>query len=191
MGLGLSLALPGAGAAADAAGQFAIKGAGAQTCTAFLASWDAGSPDLALYAGWIDGYLTGMNQTTPDTYDLASWQTAETLMGLVRSVCGAVPGETGFLDAFHEVQRLITPSRLTEVSPLVALVHEGQSTVAYAAVVQRVQARLAALGHAPGPADGTFRPETAAALAEFQATQTLPQTGLPDQRTLFALFRSE
>ena len=40
-------------------GQFTIKGAGLQTCAAFSEAFDAGSSDLASYAGWLDGFVTG------------------------------------------------------------------------------------------------------------------------------------
>lgn len=190
LGTVIAAILPVASAlAADADGEFAIKGAGSQTCTAFTAAWDGGTADLALYAGWVDGYLTGVNQFTAETYDMAGWQTPETLLGLTRQICGAVPGETRFMDAFYQVQRLIAPTRLTAASPLVALTHQGQSLLAYEAVVRRMQDRLAALGYPTGTADGRFDPETAAAIVAFQTARGLPATGLPDQKTLFELFR--
>lgn len=177
--------------AADPDGQFAIKGGGQQACASFLAAYDAQTRDLGLYAGWIDGYVTGLNQFTDDTYDLASWQTTETLLGLTQSVCAQAPEGTRFMDAFFQVVRLITPSRVAAKSPLVAMVHDGQSTVAYGAVIERMKTRLRDLGHGAGLAtDMSFDPATATAVAAFQTTKGLPATGLPDQRTLFELFRS-
>lgn len=185
------LAQAGPVAAADAEGQFAIKGGGQQPCTGFLTAWDSRNSDLSLYAGWIDGYVTGLNQFTGDTYDLAPWQTTETLLGLTQSVCAQAPEGTRFMDAFFQVVRLITPSRVTKQSPLIALVHEGQSTLAYGAVIERIKTRLRDLGHGAGlTADAAFDPATAAAVSAFQTAQGLPATGLPDQRTLFQLFRS-
>ena len=175
--------------AADPQGQFAIKGGGQQSCGTFLTAWEERSSDLGLYAGWIDGYLTGLNQFTDSTYDLASWQTSDTLMGLTQSVCLQAPGETRFMDAFFQIVRVITPSRIMVQSPLVALIHEGESTVAYGPVIARLKARLEELGHGEMLTQGeAFDPATATAIAVFQEAEGLPATGLPDQRTLFELF---
>lgn len=187
----VALALAGPAAAADADGQFAIKGGGQQPCASFLTAWDSRNSDLSLYAGWIDGYVTGLNQFTDNTYDLAPWQATETLLGLTQSVCAQAPEGTRFMDAFFQVVRLITPSRVTEQSPVIALVHEGQSTLAYGAVIERMKTRLRDLGHGDGlTVNAAFDPATAAAVSAFQTAEGLPATGLPDQRTLFQLFRS-
>ena len=50
--------------------------------------------------------------------------------------------------------------------------------------VRRVQRRLAALGLAPGPADGVLGGRTRSALRGFQQGRGLAPTGEPDQRTL-------
>ncbi len=57
-------------------------------------------------------------------------------------------------------------------------------TAAYQARLTRAQERLTELGYDPGPADGVFRSQTAAALREFQRVQRLMITGRATPETL-------
>ena len=61
--------------AADADGRFAVKSAGGTKCSQFVEFVDARNPaQIALYVGWVAGYISASNQLEPDTFDLASWQ---------------------------------------------------------------------------------------------------------------------
>jgi peptidoglycan hydrolase-like protein with peptidoglycan-binding domain len=53
--------------------------------------------------------------------------------------------------------------------------------------VEALQKRLAKLGFAPGPVDGAYGPQTAAAVEAFQMLSDLKQTGKADARTVAAL----
>jgi hypothetical protein len=53
--------------------------------------------------------------------------------------------------------------------------------------LRQVQARLQAVGFAPGAADGRLGPQTRAALRQYQQRNGLPITGVPDRQTLQAL----
>ena len=53
--------------------------------------------------------------------------------------------------------------------------------------VEALQKRLAKLGFAPGPVDGAYGPQTAAAVEAFQMLSDLKQTGKADARTIAAL----
>ena len=174
--------------AEDADGNFALKGAALKSCVDFTAAWDGQSPDIALYGGWIEGYLTALNQFREATFDLAPWQTTETLLGMTRSVCDQSRPETQFMAAFWIVVRSLQPDRLDAGSEAVALTQGGQTVVLYAAVAEGIGARLAALGYETGTAS-VFDQQTAQALTKFQVDHGLPPTGLPDQKTLFELFR--
>jgi peptidoglycan hydrolase-like protein with peptidoglycan-binding domain len=56
------------------------------------------------------------------------------------------------------------------------------------AQIQQVQKTLTEFGYSPGNADGVWTPESAQALAQFQANRALPTTkGLIDQTTASAL----
>jgi hypothetical protein len=174
--------------AADATGEFAIKGAGLQPCGALAAAWDQQTADLGLYLGWIDGYLTGMNQHFDETFDAAPWQTSATLLGLTRELCRNEAGEARIMDVFNALMRDFLPARLRQQSPAQA-VRRGDSAVAlYTATIDAIERRLAEEGFDPGASDGGFDDATARAVEAFQADRGLEVTGLPDQQTLFALF---
>ena len=59
----------------------------------------------------------------------------------------------------------------------------------YAEVLQRVQARLSALGLYQGEREPQFGEKTREALTAFQRNSDLQPTGLPDQATLWRLLR--
>ncbi|QIE55948.1 peptidoglycan-binding protein [Pikeienuella piscinae] len=174
--------------AADADGAFAIKDAGTQTCGAFLKTWDEGNRDLSHYAGWVAGYLTGLNQFTAGAYDLAPWQSTETLLGMTRSACGQMPEETRFLDAFARLIQQMAPMRLPAPSDLEGVRRGERGFVIYEDVLAAAKRRLAAEGFDPGPAEAEFDQTASDAFLAFQKAHDLEETGLPDQKTLFKLF---
>lgn len=184
----LSIIFASSAQAADRTGEFAIKGAGVQTCASLTRAWDAKSTDLNLYAGWIDGYLTGMNQHTDGTFDVAPWQSSMTLLALVSQMCQQNNADTRFIDVFNQLMRDFMPARLTDSSSVSAVRRGDMAVVLYNDTITRLQRRLTEEGFAPGEADGNFDDQTAAALEKFQAGRGLPLTGFPDQQTLFALF---
>lgn len=53
--------------------------------------------------------------------------------------------------------------------------------------VRAVQTELALLGYDPGPIDGTYGPRTAASVKAFQSAQSIPATGIVDDKTFRAL----
>lgn len=189
LALALALALPSPSLGADDKGDFAIKGGGVQPCGAFLTAYEARNTDLALYAGWIDGYLTGLNQSTPDTYDLASWHSVETLIGLLQAACSQSAPERRVIEAFTDVLRLLYPGRVQAQDGMIALVHEGTGMTIYASVLRSAKARLNALGHGAGAEDDSFTPDVVRAIEAFQRARNIPVTGLPDQQTLYLLLR--
>jgi peptidoglycan hydrolase-like protein with peptidoglycan-binding domain len=54
-------------------------------------------------------------------------------------------------------------------------------------VIEQAQRQLKALGYNPGATDGSFGPQTEAALREYQRAYRLPQTGVLDEATLRSL----
>ncbi len=177
--------------AADDSGNFAIKGGGQQSCSALATAYDTKSSDLALYAGWVDGYLTGINQYTAQTYDMAAWQTSETLLAMTYAVCKQLPSDKRVIDGFVEVVRAIQSGRIAKMDTLIALVHEGKGTATYASVIIKMKDRLKSLGFDPGSTDDSFDAQTASALSAFQKDKGLDPSGLPDQQTLYVIFRQE
>lgn len=186
--LGFAMTFASVAQAADSNGEFAIKGAGVQTCGGLVTAWDENSRDLSLYLGWMDGYLTGMNQHQPDTFDIAPWQNSLTLLGLTKRLCDQSDESTLIIDAFNRLMADFHPARLSEKSDAVGLQSDDQAVVLYTEIVIRMQRRLAALGFDPVTRDGTLDSPTLDALKAYQIDRGLEQTGLPDQNTLFSLF---
>ena len=77
--------------AADAKGGFAVEGAGRSPARPFLKAKANGGNDLAIFAGWVDGYLTGANQHAPQTYDFTPWQTVGLLIAALANHCEKGP----------------------------------------------------------------------------------------------------
>lgn len=174
--------------AADVSGNFAFKGAGAQSCAGFRASWQGSSKDLLLYGGWLDGYVTAFNQSRPETFDVAPWQSTQTLLGLAKSVCDQMPDETPFALAAWKLLQALVPDRLDTASTAVVLTEGDRQTAIYAALIPRIRARLALEGNELGDLrDREFPDRLRAALRDFQGLHGLDASGALDQRTLFTL----
>jgi hypothetical protein len=181
----LALASPPA-RAADADGRFMVKGAGTATCERFLTARREKNAEYVSLAGWLDGYLSFMNQSEDRTFDVAPWQGTELLLSAVAVECRRNP-QANFHGAAYRVATSLRPGRLQAKSPPVTATVDGKSLVLYAEVVTRIQQRLKLRGlFAPEP-NGRYDADTTAALRAFQRDQQLPETGLPDQLTLAKL----
>lgn len=180
--------VPGAVAvAADDNGKFAIKGGGLQTCAKFTEAFSTRSSNLALYGGWIEGFVTAQNQNATNTYDIVPWQTTSTLLDLTRAACKQTKPQTRFIDAFAGVFQLLFRTRLTAESEVVGISNGEASTVAYLEVLKRVQDALRAEGYDIPNTTGDFDATTVRQLMDYQTKNGLVATGLPDQPTLFKL----
>lgn len=187
--IGIACLLPAVPAfSADASGEFAIKGAGQKTCQGFLTALEEQSPDVALYGGWIEGYVTGVNQFQDGLFDLTAWQTTETLLSLMRSVCVQVDAETRFLDAFYELVSRSRQASLSNHSDASVLSNDGRSVIVYRDVLAMAKERLSSAGYDTQRGSADFGPQEIAAFEAYQRDNGLPLSGLPDQQTLFSLF---
>lgn len=173
--------------AADGKGDFAVDGGGAQTCAAFNSARAKRNNDYAIYAGWVDGYVTGANQYTKDTYDMTPWQTSELLLTAIGRYCEKNP-QHSFINAVNGMLAALKPERLQQKSELMVIQSEGQGTVAYKAVVEQIQRKLTDKKLYSGKIDGLYSPPLRDALKAFQSKANLEKTGLPDQATLYKLF---
>lgn len=181
------------GQSADTNGNFAYKGAGNQTCGHFNAAWDGQSNDLLLYGGWLDGYLTAFNQFRDDTFDIAPWQTTQTMLGLVRSVCSQMPEDTPFPRATWQLLSALQPNRLEEFSTAMILTQEDTQVAIYEALLPRLLGAMEAAGYpvTVSPTSAAFMSQLAAGLRAIQASRGLKQTGKLDQQTLFTLLQTD
>ncbi|MCP5151142.1 MAG: peptidoglycan-binding protein [Ectothiorhodospiraceae bacterium] len=183
-----ALALPGVGHAADSQGRYAVKGAGIGTCKQFLEEREKRSQAYYVFAGWVDGFLSANNRFNEDTYDLASWETNDVLTAYLAHHCGR-NSDQRFGAAVIAMIEALKKERLTEASPPVQTTSGETTVTVYAEALRRAQEALAALGHYKATPDGQYGPATRKALEAFQTEKSLTVNGLPDQQTLFTLFR--
>ncbi len=181
-------AVPTAVAAADAQGKFTTDGIGAESCQRFIGEREKKSNFYFMFAGWLDGYMSALNQYTGDTFDITPWESSELLMALIERHCRQNPDDQ-YIKVVVSLAKTLNNDKLTEESfPVDATV--GDKTVRiYQAVMARAQSALKAAGHYAGDVDGQFGPNTQTAFEAFQTAMKIEVTGLPDQQTLLALFR--
>jgi len=181
---GMLPALP--AAAADAKGQFGVRGAGLVTCAVYTEARAARSEVYHVVAGWMDGYITGSNQHADDTYDVVSFEGTELLAALVDENCKKHPDAPVFAVLRAIVQKT-SAHRLRAPSPKVEVAIGERKVLLYEEVLRRIQQKLAAAGHYRGPINGAYDADTQAAMRKFQAAAKLQPTGFPDQLTLWRL----
>lgn len=172
--------------AADAEGRFALRGVGLATCDQFLKAIEERQENVLLAGGWLEGYLTAVNQFRPDTFNIAPWQNTDTLLTLLKHNCERNRDQRFFAIVGSMVD-FFAKSRLKEQSTPVVAEAGDQKAVVYKEVLQEAQQELIKQGLLDGTADGQFGPKTKTALEEFQKKQNLQVTGLPDQMTLWRL----
>ncbi|MBM3516687.1 MAG: peptidoglycan-binding protein [Alphaproteobacteria bacterium] len=83
----------------------------------------------------------------------------------------------------------LAPTRLRIRSESLDIKEGEQSITLFRDVLRAAQDRLKEFGYYTGTPDGAFGPATRAALQAFQRERKLAETGLPDQATLYELFR--
>ena len=172
--------------AADSGGQFSVEGIGGSTCESFVTAKSESSNAYYMFLGWLDGYMTGINQYAPETYDITPWQSQNLLAALFEKFCAKNPGANFFAVANKMIVEL-RDDRLRESSaPVIAKVGE-RSIGVYREILRRVQVLLKEGGHYKGGIDGLFGPNTRRALESYQKQVGSTVTGLPDQATLFKL----
>jgi len=176
--------------AATADGQFARKGIWFKTCAEYVKARGDQSKLYYMFVGWVDGYITAINQYANDTFDVTFFETSELLAALLDSNCRRNP-EAQFFVAVDALTRAIINNRLQEPSPVVEASAGGQTVKLYAEALRRAQEALAKRGYFSGSADGAFTPETRSAFEAFQKAENMTTTGLPDQLTLLRLFRQK
>lgn len=174
--------------AADVDGRFAIKGAGGTTCSAFVDALEQREERLFAYGGWLEGYMTAMNQTLDQTYDLAAWESPQTLALLLANHCRQNP-QLSFLDATRMMFNALHADRMQMDSELVEAVVDERRIRLYRESMRRVQTRLAEQGLYDAEVDGLYGETTRVALRAYQEKAGLEVNGLPDQNTLMQLLR--
>lgn len=185
-----ALAGSAAAQASDDKGRFAVKGPGLATCKEFSDQMAQKSQNFYVMGGWLLGFITAHNLHQKETYDAASWQSGELLIGLMDSYCKQRPDDR-FAEGVIRLVRLLMQSRLTEESKLVVAQNGDNKVAIYEAVMRRAQEEMKKQGFYSGVIDGLYGPGTKKGFEALQKANNIPETGVPDPRTLFVLFRED
>lgn len=172
--------------ASTADGVFAVEESGRMPCPAFVAARAANNAAYERALGFVEGYLSAANRYEPNTFDLAPWQNAAAYGMILDAHCKKQASDTLGL----AVQRLVgalQPMRLATPSKLIEVGDGQRKVILYEMILKRAQSALARRGLYQGAATGQFDQPTRTALATFQKSVALDQTGLPDPATLWML----
>lgn len=175
--------------AADENNQFALKGAGFLPCQVYSQERQKKSNIYYMVSGWLEGYLSAHNQYTENTYDIASFESLELLLGVLEKHCQSNPGDRLY-GVMASIVSQLHPQRLAQESNKIEISDGSRKTQLYRETVRRMQQRLEQLGLFKAPIDGRYTDATRSALAAFQSDLNFETTGFPDQTTLWRLFRS-
>ena len=182
--------LPALASRADVDGGFTIRGAGLLSCAVYTEEREKRSSAYYMIGGWLDGYITAINQYAPDTYDVASFESTELFTAIMDSHCQDNP-EDRLFSVVNTLVTRITDDRLRTGSPFVNAQVGDRTTQLYQTVVRRMQAKLLSLGFYEGESTGQVDSATQAAVARFQESIDFNPTGFPDQMTLWRLLRRD
>ncbi len=172
--------------AADAKGAFALRGPGALNCADFVQARKQkdGGRDFLL---WVDGYLSALNLTSRDTFDLLPWGNESYLALLLEGHCKRHPKQP-FHIAVNKLLEGLSEWRIRQRSPQIEARRSGAKVLIYQETLRRLQARLKEMSLYRGREHGRYDNATAEAVERFQRQRGLPATGLPDNMTLHVLF---
>lgn len=173
--------------AADSDGKYAIDGAGRASCADFLTARKENGDNLRVFAGWVDGYITAFNHFNKDTYDLTGWQSVELLLAKLAKYCEVSPKQV-FNVALVSLAQVLYEDRLSKESQVVRLRAGSQAIYFYQTLLPRLHAALAAAGFDAGSETNKYTDAMADAIRKYQASLSIPVSGLPDQLTLNSLF---
>lgn len=174
--------------AADKNEAYAIKGVGTLYCSKFVEAIDEGNQAFLVYGGWVEGYLTALNQQLDSTYDLAPWQSTEFLLRFVEASCRKSP-KVQFQLVVKAMVAELAKQKLTTGGQYV-LIKGGKGMLFQEEIVRRAKASLAGKGFYKGDSSIVgWSDAVRSAMKAFQKSKNLEQTGLPDQATLLHLFQ--
>jgi hypothetical protein len=174
----------------DARGQYAVRGAGLISCGLYMQQRSTQGDIYLMTAAWVDGYVTGVNQHSADTYDVLPFEGAELLMSILDNHCKDHPKDPVF-GVLNSLFQKLWPGRLTQRSEKTAVVVGERKIEIYTAIIVRMQQALHALGLYDGPANGAFSEQTGEALKRYQTSIGFDPSGFPDQMTVWRLLIKE
>jgi len=178
----------GATKAGDKAGNYFVRGFGSQSCERFLKERKAGSPAYFMFRAWANGYITAYSQFGAQTYDAAADMEVDAVSALIANYCNTNK-KSNFASAAYAVTRELHKYRIETQSPVVTIAAGKGEILVFEETIRRVQRTLKQQGIYKGAVDGKFGKSTSAAIGAYQKKKKLTETGLPDRRTLLAIYR--
>lgn len=158
--------------AADADGNFAIRGVGSQSCGAVVEALtradDQQRGEIVMTLSiWMGGYLTHANRVIADRFDAVPFVSDVDMLAIVVDRCEAAP-EALFETAAHDILALLAPVGVPGMSEVAQL---ADSVALRSSTVRALQQALIDRGFLEGDADGLVGPMTRAAVQRFNAAQ--------------------
>lgn len=185
--LALAVVAPGATSAADADHMFALRGVGALPCRALsdVAASQRRAMQMAVEEFSL-GYVSAINRTSRETFDVLPLDQPALLANWVDSVCKTNADQSIEQVLFSILQR-VHALRLAEDSPLLTLKTPYGAMTIRKGTLQTVQQALERKGLLKGQADGVFSGATRDAIRAYQVSVFQQPTGLPDPQTVVRL----
>ena len=174
--------------AADQNGLFSIRGAGLLKCETYVQEREAASDAYIMIGGWLDGYITAVNELSQETFDVAPYESTELLTILINRHCKDNPSDIVFAVTNNLLAKLFD-NRMKLSSPY-ADVRVGPSQMRlYTHTIMRIQESLVARGLLDIEITGQWNAATEQGVAKYQESVGMDSTGFPDQATLWRLLR--
>ena len=172
--------------ASDVKGNYAIRGVGSQDCKT-LTERLSQDKDLGVpLASWMLGYMSAVNRYEPTTFDITPVTDVRALTNIAVALCTKHP-TTRFEVVLADMLRALGRARVRSDSPMVDM-KSGDATASLRQETLLLgQQRLNERGVLKGKPDGSFGPQTEAALKDYQKAEKLPVTGVADSATVIRL----
>jgi hypothetical protein len=182
-----SLCLPSISYATDSNNAYAIKGAGIAKCSKFIEFHQKKSDVYLVFGGWLEGYLTAANQQQPKTFDLAPWQSTQLLLVATESLCKQKP-DMQFQEAVQVLIGQLAQQKIAQGGKFITI----DQYVFQEEVIKRIKIALKSRGLYSGDvSDSKYDEKLRAAVKQFQKGIKQTETGIPDQGTLYELFKPQ
>lgn len=191
VGLGLAAAAIAIGgtslaAASDPKGSYAIRGIGSQECQTLLQELEKDKNGSLSVASWILGYMTAANRYEPTTFDISPVTDVRALTNIALALCQKNP-KARLETVLNDMLRAMARARVQADSPLVEMKSGNATAVVRQEVLLAIQQRLNQRGLLKAKPDGSYGPQTDAALKEYQKAEKLPVTGVADAATVLRI----
>jgi peptidoglycan hydrolase-like protein with peptidoglycan-binding domain len=169
-------------------GSFSARGTGAQICTTVTAAFQANAPIAQNeVASWLSGYISHMNRTTEDYFDVSPVQDTGHLALVVNAACTQNPDSLLEGIAWTVISALRPLASKTETN-LVTVQNDLGSITLRSDVLLEMQKILVNEGVLDAnQADGQYGQNTNNALRTYQEANGLSVTGLPEAFTLLSI----